>query len=286
MAAPRVSPPRIFPAATRAARPPADAGGSADAHRQSGFVLGDEIDAVLRGLNLEGAIAQASAGAKYRNHVVASNLALWSRSWLARLETLHALEWGNYAAGFPLVRSAVDHQAACVELLNSGAREWIDWLEAGGIGSAHEAHATEYELHPFRSAETLAADAVLGPIYRASSDFAMPHFGATLALAASDSTADRVLVTFGDRDFHLGLAEILLGWLLELSASRLSTVAESAAFAVDDPDAIARYQSDVARVLARKDRARIDEEERDNQRRYLVQNWRRTPGAAAKRLLI
>jgi hypothetical protein len=286
MALPRVSPPRIYPSATRAPKPSVDAAGSVDAHRQAGFVLGDEIEAVLSGLNLEGDLAKAASSSKYRNHVVASQLALWSRAWLARLEALHALEWGNYASAFPLVRSAVDYQAAAAELLATAAAEWNEWLESGGIANAHDAHATEYELHPFRSAETLATHPILGPIYRAASDFAMPHFGATLAIAASDSTPDRVLVTFGDRDFHVGLAELQLGWLLQLSAAQLEAIAGSDAFPVDDQDAIARFRADVDRITARKDRCRIEEHERDNQRRYLVQNWRRSPGASAKRLLV
>ncbi len=286
MAGLRVSPPRIFPAASRASRPPAEAAGAADAYRQASFVLGDEIDVILRGLNLEGAIAEASRGAKFRNQVVASSLAFWSRSWLARLQALHAVEWGNYMAAFPLVRSAVDYQAAGAAMVQSDAAEWVEWLEDGGIAPAHAEHATEFRLHSYRAAEVIAADEVLASIYRVSSDFAMPHFGATLALVASESTPDRVLVTFGDRDFHVALAELVIGWLAALSSAQLGAATESGVFGVDEPERVERVRDEIHKLLGRRDRCRIEEIERDAERRYLVHNWRRSPGSAAKRLLL
>jgi hypothetical protein len=286
MAKQRVSPPRIFPVATRSSRPPAEATGSADAYRQASFVLGEDVELVLGGLNLEGEIAQASSGSKFRNQLVASGLALWSRSWLSRLQALHAAEWGNYAAAFPLLRAAVDYQAAMGELARTVAAEWEAWLDADGIAPAHDLHAMAFELHPFRSAETLAQDAILGAIYRVTSDLAMPHFGATLMLAGSESTPERVMVTFGDRDFHLGLAELILGWLTELSAHRLRDALDAGIFNVADVERIEAFILDVDRAGGRRDRCRIEHIDRDGQRRYLVHNWRRTPGASAKRLLL
>ncbi len=286
MAGLRVSPPRIFPEATRSSRPPAEAPGSPDAHRQTGFVLGEDLDVVLRGLNLEGAIAQASAGSKYRNQVVASILAFWSRSWLSRLQALHAVEWGNYASAFPLVRAAVDYQAAAANMLESEAAEWDEWLESGGITAAHEHHATEFRFAPFRSAETLVADDELGALYRAASDFAMPAFATTLTLAGSESSPQRVLVTFGDRDFHLALAEVLLGWLATLSSLQLRTIAGSGRFNIEEPDKVEKFQQGVRRAVDRRDRGRVEEFEEDGARRYLLHNWRRTPGSAAKRILL
>ena len=216
----RVSPPRVFPDATHAPRPPAEAGGAADAFRQARFVLGPDLDLVLQGLQIEGQIASAAAGAKFRNQVVASVLATWSRSWLCRLQALHATEWGNYAAALPLVRSAVDYQAAQLLLLRTGAEEWVAWLDEGGVGAAPEHHATRFRLHPYRAAEVLAAHELLGPAYRASMDLSMPHFGATLAVAGGDSNAERIAVTFGDRDYHHGFAELVLGWLLDCGRRR------------------------------------------------------------------
>lgn len=283
----RVSPPRIFPRATGATKPPLDAAGSADAYRQTGFVLGSAVELVLRGLNLEGDIAQASSDAKHRNHGMASALGLWSRSWLARLEALHALQWGNYVAAIALIRAAADYAASEIYLLNHDAAEWNEWLEQAGIALAPEEHATEYRLHAFRAAEVLAAHEILGPLYRAAMDLSMPHFGSTLLVAGNDSTPDRVLMTFGDRDFHLGLAEIVTGWLLLLSVAHLEGAGEHPqAFAPADAEAVSQFCSEARTVASSPDWCRVESIEVDGQRRYLVQNWRRQPGAAQKRILM
>lgn len=283
----RVSPPRVFPRATGAAKPPLDAAGSADAYRQTGFVLGAAVDLVLQGLNFEGDIAQASSDAKHRNQQMASALGLWSRSWLARLEALHAAQWGNYVAAIALVRAAADYSASEIYLLNQAAAEWNDWLEQGGIALAPEEHATEYRLQNFRAAEVLAAHDVLGPIYRAAMDLSMPHFGSTLLVAGNDSTPDRVLMTFGDRDFHLGLAEILFGWLLRLSIVHVEAAsANPVAFAPPDSGVVERFIASASQETSARDWCHIEIAEVRGEQRYLVHNWRRQPGAAQKRLLL
>lgn len=287
MADQRVSPPRIFPEATRAPKPPAGSAGSVDAHRQTSFVLGKDVDLVLCGLELEGAIAQASSGAKYRKQVMAAALGLWSRAWLARLEALHAVEWGNYAAAVVLVRAAADYEASELYVLRDGAAEWDEWLEQGGIALAAEEHATEYRLHAFRAAEVLAAHDILGPIYRASMDLSMPHFGSTLMLAGNDSTPDRVLMTFGDRDFHVGLAELVLGWLALLSVAQLGAAMEfEGVFAIPDRAGIEAFCSEARDAAGRRDRCQVEVVERDEEKRYVVHNWRRQPGGAPKKLLL
>lgn len=284
---PRVSPPRIFPTATRASRPPADSAGSPDAFRQAGFVLNDDLDLAIRGLELESAIAEASAGARYRNHVVASGMALWSRSWLARLQAVHAVEWGNYPSAFPLLRAAADFEAASISLIQTSASEWRDWLASGAVAPAPADHAIEYRLTAFRAAEVMAANETLARIYRATTDFTMPHFATTLLLAASDSTPERVLATFGDRDFHYGLAQLALGWILELSAIRFATVAAAqGSFAIPDAPAIEHFAADVAGRLAARGRCRLEIVERDGLARYLIHEWRRIPSAQGKRLLL
>lgn len=284
---PRVSPPRVFPAVTRAGKPPPEAAGSADAYRQTGFVLRPDLDLTMHGLELEARIALASAGARYRSQPTAAALGLWSRSWLARLEAMHAAEWGNYAAAISLVRGAVDYLAAEIYLLQTGAQEWLEWLDGGGLALAPDVHATEYRLHAFRSAEVLAVHDILGPIYRATTDLSMPHFGATLLLAGSDSTPDRVLMTFADRDFHLGLAELVFGWLELLSVAQLEAVdAPPGVFAAIAGDAGPRFCADARSIVENATRCRMDSIERNGERRYLVENWRRAPGGAARRILL
>lgn len=284
---PRVSPPRITASATRAGKPPIDAAGSADAYRQATFVLGKDIDLLLCGFALEGAIAEASADSRHRTQNAAAGLGLWSRAWMTRMEAMHALEWGNYVAAMPLVRAASDYQAGGLYVLRDDAKEWNEWLLQGGIGLAPDEHAAEFRLHAFRAAEVLAAHDILGPIYRASMDLSLSHFGSTLLLAGSDSDAGRVLMTFGDRDFHLGLAELVSGWLLLLSVAQLEAAGEFVSvFNVPDEAAIGAFCVDARRLAEDPARCRIEVIERRGEKRYLIHNWRRTPGGAPRRVLL
>ncbi|MEX2081074.1 MAG: hypothetical protein WEC33_05615, partial [Dehalococcoidia bacterium] len=254
----RVSPPRVFPVATRAARPPAAPPGPADAHRQTGFVLGPEADHVLALLNAEGRIAEVSSAASYRKQPLASSMLLWSRSWLARLQALHAVEWGNYAAAMPLIRSAADYHASMLYALGAGQAEWESWLAQGGLALRPSERATEFRLHAFRAAEVLAAEPELGEVYRSATDLAMPHFGASLLLAGSESGPGKVAVTFGDRDFQLGLAEISLGWLLQLGALMVEHLAARPQTFAPDPAGAALDGAATARAFVeRPDRCRI-----------------------------
>jgi hypothetical protein len=286
VAEPRVSPPRISSHATRAARPPVEAAGAVDAYRQSGFVLPEEIDTVVVGLNLEGAVAEASSASKYRSQPMAAALMQWSRGWLARLESLHALEWGNYGAAIGLVRIACDFQAAEQLLLETGAEEWNEWLAEPGISLAPDEHGTGFRLHAFRAAEVLARHETLGEVYRHSADLSMPHFGSTLLLAGADSDPARVLPTFGDRDFHLGLAQLALGWLLSLGMARLTDLLHrDGPFHVPDPSPLEKWVARAGGLSGSADRCRMRTIE-EGAYRYAVDNWRRTPGAAAKRVLL
>ena len=282
----RISPPKVFPMATGAARPAADAGGSLDSHRQTSFVLDGDLAAVLDGLNLEGGVAAASTGAKSRTQAMVAALGLWSRSWSCRLEALHAVQWGNYAAATPLVRSAADFQASMLYLLRTGAAEWQEWLDGGGIAIAPEHHATQFALHAFRAGEILAAHEVLGPLYRVATDLSLSHFGSTLLVAGNESGPDHVAMTFGDRDFHMGLAEIHLGWLTDLGIAQADALREfDAVFEIGDGHSLQGWR-ERAGALATTSRCRIEPVEVDGVRRYLVHNWRREPRSAPKRLLL
>ena len=283
----RVSPPRVFPVATGASKPPSDAAGSVDAFRQTGFVLGKDIELLLEGLNLESSIADASSGAKYRTQKTASALGLWSRAWLTRMQAVHAVQWGNYVAAIALVRAAADYQAAGLYLLRTGAAEWEEWLGHGGVALASDVHATEYRLHAFRAAEILASHDILGPVYRTSMDLSLSHFGSTLLTVGNDSDPDRVVMTFGDRDFHLGLAELALGWLLLLGTAQVEAAIEfEGVFAIPDRPTLDAFCHEARHAASAGQRCHIDVVEREGEKRYLVQNWRRAPGAATKRVLL
>ena len=282
----RVSPPRVTPAAGRAPKPSA-ASGSLDAHRQTSFLLGDEADHIVRGLKLEGAVAGASTGARSRTQALAAALGLWSRAWLTRLDALHAVEWGNYVAAIALVRAATDYQASMLYVLRNGGEEWQAWLGDGGIGLAPDVHATEFRLHAFRAAEVLAAHDILGPVYRITTDLSLSHFGSTLLVAGNESAPDRVLMTFGDRDYHHGLAEICFGWLALLGAAQIDALAEfPATFTLPDGDDLRQWRNTAQSRVSGDGRCRIEAIEHAGEKRYLIHNWRREPRGAPKRLLL
>jgi hypothetical protein len=214
-------------------------------------------------------------------------MALWSRAWLTRLQALHAAEWGNYTAAMPLLRGAVELHSSAQLLIEEGSEPWQQWLRAGGLGAAHELHASEVVLHPYRAAEIMAREADLGLIYRAATDLSMGHFGASIVLAADGSNERRVAVTFGDRDFHLGLAELVLGWLMQLSAAWVRVVAApQSPFAAPDAAQVGRLQARIERELAVPDRCRIELIEHEGRARYLLANWRRRPGDKLGRVLL
>lgn len=250
-------------------------------------MLGAEADLVVEQLTFEGRVAAASSGSKYRTQTLAAALAQWTSCWLCRLQALHAVEWGNYVSAMPLVRAASDHHAAMLYVLSDGAAEWQDWLRAGGIARSNDFQADEFVLHPFRAAEVLAADPVLGPIYRTATDLSLSHFGARLLLTAADSSPGKVAVTFGDRDFHLGLAEIVLGWLLAMGSAMASTLEANAdVFASADEQESTRLREAAARALGRNDRCGIETRETPEGMRYLVSGWRRVPGGAPRRIVL
>jgi hypothetical protein len=214
-------------------------------------------------------------------------MGLWSRSWLARQQALHAVQWGNYPAAVPLIRSAADYQAAALYILREDGAEWQGWLDQGGIGQAPEAHATRYRLHAFRAAEVLAAHDILGPIYRVTMDLSLSHFGSTLLLAGNESAPGRVLMTFGDRDFHVGLAELELGWLLLLGVAQLETLLEfETVFSVPDRRSTLAHCKIAREIALARERCRVEQVELQGEQAYLVSNWRRTPGGAPKRVLL
>lgn len=281
----RISPPKVSPEPTPAGRPP-QGSAEADAYRETSFVLGAEVEAVLRGLRIEGAAAAASAGAKFRTPRTAALLALWSRSWLLRLEALHAVQWGRYAAAPPLVRAALDAIAAAAAV--PGSPEWEAWI-GRAVALRPDAHGFEVPLGPFRSAETLAADPELGALYQECTLFTMPHFASTLLLAAEESNPERFAVSFGDRAFHLGLAELQLGWLLRAGLRAVAFAEEwgrTGALAPVDREEADGFRREAEAALGRWERCRLERATVSGEERTIVVNWRRQPGSAPRRFVL
>lgn len=280
----RIAPPRVSGHPAPAPRPPAGTPES-DAYRQTTFLFGTEVEAVLRALALEGATAEASAAARYRKPATAVALAFWSQSWLARLEALHAVQWGRYPPAVTLVRAAADAQAAMQAVVESSDEAVLDWASRG-IALRPDLHALEFRLEPARSGEQLARDAELGTVYREATVFAIPSYAGALLLEGGDSNTERLVLSFGDVGFHLGLAELSLGWLLRLCGRQLAAVERYGRFAPVQGEHAAKVHDAIRTALARGDRCRMERVEVEGIERWLVHSWRRQPGTPAKRFLL
>ena len=139
------------------------------------------------------------------------------------------------------------------------------------------------------SGTTIAADTELRLAYRAASDLGRPNFGATLLLTGPESNNARLAYTFADASFHCAWAEIELGWLLRLCERQLAVAGHMRnVFNVTDETHrdIAAYARRVQETLDNASRARLEEVDDDNMKRWLVHNFRRQPSGAPKKWLL
>ena len=259
-------------------------GPSAAAHREVRFLLGEDLALLQTGMNLELRIVTASRARRYRTHSLAAVLGLWSRSFAYRADACSLTLRGGYVSSIPLLRAACDCIGAQRGLASGGMDEFTAWLAA--MGQSRELAALDVGLGRYRSGSVLAADERLGALYRTVTDLSMTHFGSTLVQAAPESDLDKIDIAFADSSFHLGWAQLLVGWLLVLVRAQLDAALDAEdVFAVPPElrDELAELPSDVERALSKPDRCRIEEL---GDGRYVLHNFRRQPGGAPRRLLL
>jgi hypothetical protein len=195
---------------------------------------------------------------------------------------------GSYISTLPLVRAAAELIAA-QEALRAGEMPlFFHWLDAT-LKPDEKFKAFEFELGRYFAGEVLASDDVLRSVYRPAAELSRPAFGASLLQVGPESNNNRLAIAFADASFHLGWAELALGWLLALASKQLEVVARAdEIFPVSEErqSAIDALRRRVSESLARPDRCRIEEVPDGNDRRYLAHNFRRTAGAAPKRVLL
>jgi hypothetical protein len=190
-------------------------------------------------MNLELRIVTDSRSSQHRTHGLAALLGLWSRSFACKADACSLLAGGRYVSCPPLLRTACDCIAAQTALAGGGLDEFAAWLQA--VAQSREQAALDVGLGRYRAGSMLATDQRLGAVYRAVSDLSMPHFGVTLLQVALESDPQRVSIAFADSGFHLGWAELIVGWLLVLVRAQLETaMAADAIFAVSASSGQAR----------------------------------------------
>lgn len=264
--------------------PPRPAGAAPavqDAHRQTQFLLSADLELLERAMNLQLRIAAASARA--RSPQAFALLGLWSRAFAYLADACALLSRGSYPSCFPLLRSACDAIAAQRCLIGEGFQEYLDWLPQA-LSPERERAALAIALGRYRAGSVLAEDPRLGAVYRPVSELSMPHFGATLLQTGPETSRQRLVLTFADSAFHLGWAELIMGWLLTLADVQLDTAVNSAVLSVPE-GASSDYQrlsADIAAALARPQRCRV--EELDG--RFLLHNFRRAAGSPPRRVIL
>jgi hypothetical protein len=268
-------------------RPPEWAGEQAqDAYRQTRFVLGADLDLFADLMNLQ--LALVKDAYQTRTHDAAAIIGLWSRSYTYLTDAMLLASRGSYASVLPLARSAAEAIAAQVALCAGEIAMHHEWL-ANTLVPNERFKAFEFELGRYFAQEVVSRDVVLHAVWRPAADLARPAFGATMLQAGPESNNIRVALTFADQSFHLGWAEITIGWLLSLAARQIKVVADAGAIFPVSQERRSAYdalQRQVDAQTSRNDRARIEEIEDRGDRRYLVHNFRRAASASPKKILL
>jgi len=273
-------------------RPPESAGEAAqDAFRQTRFILGNDLDLFAEAMELQLKLADdANPGtsSKYRTVELAAISALWSRAYTGLTDTLLLVTRGSYSSALPLVRTTAELIAAQEGLRAEEMELHHEWL-ANTLRPDETHKAFEFHLGRYFAGGVVASDDVLRAVYRPAADLARPAFGASLLQVGPETSNTRIVLNFADASFHLGWAEITIGWLLALAARQLRVVLDAEGiFPVSDEHrkAYESLQRRIDEALARRDRCRVEEIAEGYDQRYLVHNFRRGSSGSPKRILL
>ena len=284
----RISPITV-PANPPALAPPGEGEPQAvrDAFRETSFTLAAELRWLLDALGLQHAVMQRSGHSRLRNRRFASALLFWSRVYRAGDDLLRLTTRASYGSCPALLRSAFEALGAEQAVVGEEQVEFEDWLrEAWRTNAEH--HATEIGMGQYMAGQQIAMSPETGEAYRAVSELARPHFGASALLSAAESHDKRFLVNWADQQFHFGWAQLLLGWQIVLQDRQCRFAIGSGLFGVESEDRAAYQQ------LHRRGQALLEASGRCSARwivdqgrqRLVIENFRRQPSGAPKRLLL
>lgn len=268
----------------RYALPPRPAGASAlvqDAYRQTTFLLAEDLALFERAMNLQ--LRLAAPYAKNRTRETAALFALWSKAYCHLADASELLCRASYLSCAPILRSACDCIAAQRSLMANGFEEYQEWLPLAVTQDRRRA-ALRVSIGRFRAGSVLAQDERLGLTYRVLTDLSMPHFGSTLLQTAPEANAQKAAITFGERAFHLGWAELVAGWLLLLANAQAQTAAGwgQALASTEDLEAQSALQREIDAALANPRRCYVE----DDDGAFLIHNFRRTAASAPRRIVL
>lgn len=284
----RVAPPRPPEAYELPSRPEHAPPAVQDSFRQTFFLLGNDLRLFAEGMNLQLAIVRATRPTPQQRHALAAMTGLWSRVYLYCADACTLLTQGSYVACLPLVRAACECLAAEAQLHANEMAQFLEWLTRT-LRPDEQHKAFEFEMGRYFAGETLASDPKLRVIYRAASELGRPNFGATFLQIGPESNNLKLALTFADRAFHAAWAELIMGWLLVLCERQLRLAVEASDVFVVSPEVREQCEQFGRRVnetLAGSLRCRIEEIDEDGHKRFLISNFRRSTGAAPKKVLL
>jgi hypothetical protein len=268
------------------ARP--EAGPALDAYRQSEFVLRSDLRLLQEGMNLQLRVVADTYPFKYRTHAAAAAQLYWSRVYHCLSDAALLLLRGSYAGVPALVRGACECQAASAQISGEELPLFLQFL-AATLHPHAVLPATDVGMGGYHAGGTLARNDRLGFIYRVAAELARPNIGPTLLLVAPESSLQKLAVTFADQSFHLGWAQLELGWLVELCALVLeNAVGRGDIFGTtkETGTAIVEFISRAQRALGPTDRCSMSEIDEGGERRFLITNFRRQAGGAPRKIVL
>jgi hypothetical protein len=262
------------------ARPTASAAVQ-DAHRQTGFVLRQELTTFEAAMNLQ--LRIVAENSKVRGPRAAAMFTLGARAFSHLADACTLMSFGSYASCPALMRSALDFIAVERSLVAGGFADYEEWF-AYALSQDKRNAALIIDTGRYKAASALVADERLGTLYRLLMDLSMPHFGSTLLLTAPETSLQKIPPSFADGTFHLGWAELITGWLLLLAGEQLAVSIESGVFEVagtlaSDCEAV---QRDIRTALSNRRRCYVEESDG----RFVFQNFRRGTTGQPKRIAL
>jgi hypothetical protein len=252
-----------------------------DAHRQTGFLLGQELATFESAMNLQlGIVAE---NAKVRGPRAAAMFTLGSRAFSHLADACTLMSYGSYASCTTLLRTALDFIAVERSLIAGGFADYEEWF-AYAVSLDRRNAALLVDTGRYKAASALIGDERLGALYRLLMDLSMPHFGSTLLFTAPETGQQKIAPSFADAAFHLGWAELITGWLLLLAGEQLAAAVESGVFALSETLAsdCEAIQRDIRAALGNKRRCHVEETDG----RFLFHNFRRATSGQPKRVAL
>lgn len=259
-----------------------------DAWRQAGFNLTKDLKLISDGLDIQARFAATGYTPSSRNMTMAGFATLWSRSLLTTSDAVGLVRRGAYQSAVPLVRQTIELVSAQKGLTNE-LDEWRRWTHEA-YARNESARAVEQTIGHYFSGETIAADPDLRVAYRAASDFGRPNFGPSALFGANEANHERYPLIFGDQTFHIGWAELILGWLLLANSRQLHLALHLESLFPAASELREQTNTHVGAVdqqLADNRRCRVEEyKDSDGRKRLLLTGFRRQPSDQGKRVLL